>query len=46
MTKLLEMEPSNIEFKRSAVRLEQLAREKREKMKEEMIGMGHLCHLV
>lgn len=38
MTKLLEIEPSNIEVKRSAVCFEQLAREKREKMKEEMIG--------
>ncbi|XP_074372620.1 uncharacterized protein LOC141713212 [Apium graveolens] len=38
LKKFLEMEPSNIGVKRSAVRLESLASEKREKMKEEMIG--------
>lgn len=38
MTKILEMDPSNYHAKRSIDRLEPLAREKREKMKEEMIG--------
>lgn len=38
LKKFLEMEPSNLGVKRSAVRLESLASEKREKMKEEMIG--------
>ncbi|KAL1819866.1 hypothetical protein ACET3Z_014735 [Daucus carota] len=37
LKKFLEMEPSNVGVKRSAIRLESLASEKREKMKEEMI---------
>lgn len=38
MTKVLELDPSHYEAKRAIVRLEPLATEKREKMKEEMIG--------
>lgn len=38
MKKILELDPSNAEARRNIVRLEPLAREKMEKMKEEMIG--------
>lgn len=38
MTKILELEPSNDQVRRSVMRLKPLADEKREKMKEEMIG--------
>ncbi|GJM84885.1 hypothetical protein PR202_ga00598 [Eleusine coracana subsp. coracana] len=38
MKKILEIDPSNQQAKRSLFRLEPLAAEKREKMKEEMIG--------
>ncbi|XP_015697172.2 tetratricopeptide repeat protein 1 [Oryza brachyantha] len=38
MKKVIELEPSNEQAKRSLFRLEPLAAEKREKMKEEMIG--------
>ncbi|CAN4084344.1 unnamed protein product [Withania somnifera] len=38
MTKILELEPSNDQARRSVMRLKPLADEKREKMKEEMIG--------
>lgn len=39
MKKLLELDPSNDQARRSIHRLEPIAAEKREKMKEEMIGM-------
>lgn len=38
MTKIVDMDPLNHQAKRSILRLEPLAREKREKMKEEMMG--------
>ncbi|XP_031110409.1 tetratricopeptide repeat protein 1 [Ipomoea triloba] len=38
MTKILELEPSHDQARRAIVRLKPLADEKREKMKEEMIG--------
>ncbi|MCD7471585.1 hypothetical protein HAX54_012084 [Datura stramonium] len=38
MSKILELEPSHYEARRSVMRLKPLAEEKREKMKEEMIG--------
>ncbi|GMH13788.1 hypothetical protein Nepgr_015629 [Nepenthes gracilis] len=38
MKKILELDPSNDQARRAIVRLEPLAREKMEKMKEEMIG--------
>lgn len=38
MTKVLELEPSNDQARQNIVRLKPLADEKREKMKEEMIG--------
>ncbi|KAL6540849.1 hypothetical protein OROMI_024732 [Orobanche minor] len=38
MTKILELDPSNDQVRRSIIRLRPLADEKREKMKEEMIG--------
>lgn len=38
MKKILELDPSNHQAKRTIVRLEPLAIEKREKLKEEMIG--------
>ncbi|KAL8223113.1 hypothetical protein R6Q57_020512 [Mikania cordata] len=38
MKKILELDPSNYQSRRSIVRLEPLAIEKREKMKEEMLG--------
>lgn len=38
MKKILEVEPSNDQARRNIVRLEPLAREKMEKMKEEMMG--------
>lgn len=38
MTKVLELDPSNDQARRNVVRLKPLADEKREKMKEEMIG--------
>ncbi|EEE51172.1 hypothetical protein OsJ_31954 [Oryza sativa Japonica Group] len=38
MKKIIELDPSNEQAKRSLFRLEPLAAEKREKMKEEMIG--------
>ncbi|RZC73707.1 hypothetical protein C5167_049190 [Papaver somniferum] len=38
MKKIVELDPSNNQARRSIVRLEPLAAEKREKMKEEMIG--------
>ncbi|KAK9275189.1 hypothetical protein L1049_022450 [Liquidambar formosana] len=38
MKKILELDPSNDQAKRAIFRLEPLAAEKREKMKEEMIG--------
>ncbi|KAL6517021.1 hypothetical protein OROHE_017981 [Orobanche hederae] len=38
MTKILEMDPSNDQARRTIIRLKPLADEKREKMKEEMIG--------
>lgn len=38
MTKILELEPSHDQARRSVMRLKPLADEKREKMKEEMIG--------
>uniref|UniRef100_A0A0A9F3M2 Uncharacterized protein n=1 Tax=Arundo donax TaxID=35708 RepID=A0A0A9F3M2_ARUDO len=38
MKKVIELDPSNQQSKRSLFRLEPLAAEKREKMKEEMIG--------
>lgn len=38
MTKILELDPSNDQVRRTIVRLKPLADEKREKMKEEMIG--------
>lgn len=38
MTKILELDPSNDQARRTIIRLKPLADEKREKMKEEMIG--------
>ncbi|CAH1420109.1 unnamed protein product [Lactuca virosa] len=38
MKKILELDPSNKQAKRTIIRLEPLAVEKREKMKEEMLG--------
>lgn len=38
MKKILEIDPSNDQARKSIRRLEPLAAEKREKMKEEMIG--------
>lgn len=38
MTKILELDPSNDHARRTIIRLKPLADEKREKMKEEMIG--------
>ncbi|KAK6151535.1 hypothetical protein DH2020_014170 [Rehmannia glutinosa] len=38
LTKVLELDPSNDQARRSIIRLKPLAEEKREKMKEEMIG--------
>ncbi|CAA0820002.1 Tetratricopeptide repeat (TPR)-like superfamily protein [Striga hermonthica] len=38
MTKILELDPTNDQARRSISRLKPLADEKREKMKEEMIG--------
>ncbi|CAA0806526.1 Tetratricopeptide repeat (TPR)-like superfamily protein [Striga hermonthica] len=38
MTKILELDPSNDQARRNIIRLKPLADEKREKMKEEMIG--------
>jgi len=38
MKKILELDPSNDQARRNIVRLEPLAREKMEKMKEEMMG--------
>lgn len=38
MKKVLELDPSNVQARRNIVRLEPLAREKMEKMKEEMMG--------
>jgi hypothetical protein len=38
MKKVIELDPSNAQAKRSLFRLEPLAAEKREKMKEEMLG--------
>ncbi|KAK4392675.1 Tetratricopeptide repeat protein 1 [Sesamum angolense] len=38
MTKILELDPSNDQARRTIIRLKPLAEEKREKMKEEMIG--------
>lgn len=38
MTKILELEPSHDQARRTVMRLKPLADEKREKMKEEMIG--------
>ncbi|RZC69728.1 hypothetical protein C5167_032873 [Papaver somniferum] len=38
MKKIVELDPSNNQARRSIVRLEPLAAEKREKMKEQMIG--------
>ncbi|KAI3754534.1 hypothetical protein L1987_54319 [Smallanthus sonchifolius] len=38
MKKILELDPSSYQSKRTIVRLEPLANEKREKMKEEMLG--------
>ncbi|XP_060171670.1 uncharacterized protein LOC132602891 [Lycium barbarum] len=38
MTKILELEPSHDQARRTVIRLKPLADEKREKMKEEMIG--------
>lgn len=39
MKKILELDSSNVQARRGIQRLEPLAAEKREKMKEEMIGM-------
>lgn len=39
MKKVIELDPSNDQARRTIRRLEPLAAEKREKMKEEMIGM-------
>lgn len=39
MKRILELDPSNDQAKKVIRRLEPLAAEKREKMKEEMIGM-------
>lgn len=44
--KILELDPSNYDARRSIIRLEPLAREKTEKMKEEMIGTLTLCLLI
>lgn len=38
MTKVIELDPSNDQARRAIIRLKPLADEKREKMKEEMIG--------
>ncbi|KAL2227993.1 tetratricopeptide repeat protein 1 [Sesamum indicum] len=38
MTRILELDPSNDQARRTIIRLKPLAEEKREKMKEEMIG--------
>lgn len=38
MTKILELDSSNDQARRTIIRLKPLADEKREKMKEEMIG--------
>jgi hypothetical protein len=38
MKKILELDPSNDQAKKTIRRLQPLAEEKREKMKEEMIG--------
>lgn len=38
MKKVLELDPSHYQAKKTIIRLEPLAAEKREKMKEEMIG--------
>lgn len=43
MRKILELDPSNDQAKKSIRRLEPLAEEKREKMKEEMIGKHSEC---
>ncbi|XP_056688584.1 uncharacterized protein, partial [Spinacia oleracea] len=44
MKKILEVEASNEQARRNIVRMEPLAREKAEKMKEEMIGNLFLLH--
>lgn len=50
MTKILELDPSNDQARRSIIRLKPLADEKREKMKEEMIGecksICFFCHCI
>lgn len=38
MKKIIELDPSNQQAKKSLFRLEPLAAEKKEKMKEEMLG--------
>ncbi|EYU34308.1 hypothetical protein MIMGU_mgv1a0116591mg, partial [Erythranthe guttata] len=38
LTKIVELDPSNDQARRSVIRLKPLADEKREKMKEEMMG--------
>lgn len=46
MKKIAELDPSNEQARRALRRLEPLAAEKREKMKEEMIGTAlSLLHL-
>ncbi|RVW84728.1 Tetratricopeptide repeat protein 1 [Vitis vinifera] len=41
--KILELDPSNSQARRAIPRLEQLAKEKQEKLKEEMIGKHKEC---
>jgi hypothetical protein len=44
MKKIIELDPSNAQAKKSLFRLEPLAAEKKEKMKEEMLGkILHKC---
>lgn len=45
LKKILELDPSNSQAQRSIRRLEPLAAEKREKMKEEMIGKSRIGYL-
>jgi len=45
MKKILEIDPSNDQARKTIRRLEPLAAEKREKMKEEMIGESHFVFL-
>lgn len=46
MKKILELDPSNKQAKRTIIRLEPLAVEKREKMKEEMLGINIIIIII